>query len=182
MMTLFWGSLPQKQQVQHQVQQATASHSLATVQLAVGDAALNTFMEYALSGQKDLNHVVSYVRLTFADQWQVKVGFNVASRILPFEFVIDPQVQQGGNLSLHVISASMGQIGAPLGVVFFVFDHLSFPAWIRVNGQSHSLELNFSERPQQPYGIHIISYQPTTRLLTLRISMVPKSVLESHKP
>ncbi|RIV24269.1 DUF2140 family protein [Alicyclobacillaceae bacterium I2511] len=182
MAVLFWGSLPKKQQVQQQVQQGSASHQTATVQLAVGDAALNTFMEYALSGQKDLNPVLSYMRLTFSNQWQLQVGLNIASRVLPLEFVLIPQVQPTGNLALNVVSANMDGISAPVDVVFFIFEHLSLPTWIRINAPSHIIDLNFTNRPQQPYGIHIVSYNPTTHLLTLRISMVPKSLLQTHTP
>lgn len=174
---LWWGTLPKATAVRSPSQAISTNDKPATVQLAVGQDAVNTYLEYALSEQQDVQRVLAYASVQFSDTWQVQLGLKLRDRVVPCTIVFAPHVQ-GGNLVLHVESATMGEIPAPLGALFFVLRHLPWPQWIVVDGLNHDLHVNFTDRPQKPYGIKVLSYSPTTRQVTIQISIIPKTILQ----
>jgi uncharacterized protein YpmS len=150
----------------------------ATVQIAIGDQAINTYLDYALSEQKDVSRVLEYARVQFNADWHLDLGVKMSNRVVPLSFVLTPDVRQG-DLLLHVNSATMGEIPVPTGLLFLLLKHLPWPAWIDVDANQATLVLAFSRRPANPYGIHADGYSAATRLLTLSVSIVPKSL---HPP
>jgi uncharacterized protein YpmS len=174
--TMWWSMLPKANTVQQKVDKLASQDKTASVQLAIGEDAINTYLEYAISEQKDIQGVLSYVRVHFDADWQLQVGIKLYDRVVPFDIVMSPKVQDG-NLYLQVKSASMGQLPVPPSALFFVFKHLPWPNWITVDSDNYTINLLFTERPQQPYGIEILDYSTSTKLVTLRVSIVPKSLL-----
>lgn len=158
--------------------QSAVSGVPATVQLAVGQDAINTYLEYFLSEQADMSKVLSYARVRFGTNWQGDLGIKLVDRVVDFNIVFVPHIQ-GGNLDLQVTNANMGQIPLPPSLLFLVFRRLPWPSWITVDASNDTLNVNLTQRPQHPYGIQVLSYSPQTRLLTLLVSIVPKAVL--HK-
>ncbi|GMA50222.1 hypothetical protein GCM10025857_15790 [Alicyclobacillus contaminans] len=177
-LTLWWGSLPKTAIVQRQVNRVASQNHTATVQLAVGEDAVNSYLEYAVSEQKDVQRVLSYARVHFADNWDVQVGIKLADRVIPCDIQMEPTANNG-NLALHVTQANMGEIPVPVSALFFVFNRLPWPNWISVDSNQHILNLLFSNRPQEPYGVQVMNYSSTTKLVTLRVSIVPKSLLSN---
>ncbi len=175
--TLWWGSLPKADTVQQKVDKLSSQDKAATVQLAVGEDAINTYLEYAIAEQKDVQGVLSYVRVHFDTDWQLQVGIKLANRVVDWDMVMSPQVQNG-NLSLQFRSATMGQLPVPPSALFFIFKHLPWPNWITVDPDNYIIHLNFTERPQNPYGIEILDYSSSTKLVTLRVTIVPRSLLK----
>jgi uncharacterized protein YpmS len=174
--TMWWGMLPKADTVQQKVDKLASQDKTATIQLAIGEDAINTYLEYAISEQKDIQGVLSYVRVHFDADWQLQVGIKLSNRVVPCDIVMAPRVQNG-NLYLQVKSASMGEIPVPPSALFFVFKHLPWPNWITVDPDTYTINLLFTQRPQQPYGIEILDYSTSTKLVTLRVSIVPKSLL-----
>lgn len=172
---LWWGTLPKASSVTPPSQAITSNAKAATIQLSVGQDAVNTYLEYALSQQQDVRRVLSYANVQFSNTWKVQLGLKLQNRIVPCNLVFVPQVNNG-NLVLHVQSATMGEIPAPLGALFFILRHLPWPQWITVDGLAHNLNINFTERPQNPYGVKILSYSPSTKQVTLLLSIIPKSI------
>lgn len=175
-LTLWWGSLPKASRVQSQVQSASDAGKTATVQLAVGEDAINAYLEYALSDQQDLQKVLSYARVKFVENWEIQFGIKLSGRVVPSDVVFAPTIQ-GGNLILSVKSATVGELPIPTSGLFFIFKKLPWPSWITVDATQDTLHLNFTDRPQHPYGIQVLGYSPDTKLLTLRVTIVPKSLL-----
>jgi uncharacterized protein YpmS len=176
--TLWWGSLPKAAGVEEKVNQLAGQTKPATVQLAVGEDAVNSYLEYAVSEQKDVQRVLAYARVHFDTNWEVQVGLKLADRVVPCDIIMAPKTS-GGNLTLQVLQANMGDLPVPTSALFFVFQHLPWPSWITVDSEQNELNLLFTNRPQQPYGIQIVGYSTATKLVTLRITIVPKSLL-SH--
>lgn len=177
--TLWWQTLPKAAQVQTPSQAVATNTKPATIQLSVGQDAINSYLEYALSEEQDVQKVLSYASIQFGKQWDVQAGLKLKGRVVPCDIVITPEVDNG-NLILHVERATMGEIPAPLGALFFVMQHLPWPNWIAVDGVQHDLHINFTERPQQPYGIRILGYSPTKKTITLQISILPKSIFQAQ--
>ena len=177
--TAWWGTLPRAGSTGLPVTPGAAgSTQLATVKVAIGDQAINSYLQYALSEQQDVKKVLSYAKVGFGNQWDVQLGIKLTDRVVPFNLNFQPQIQ-GGNLWLQVQSASMGQIPIPVAALIFVFRHLPWPTWIAVNANTSTLELNFTQRPQNPYGVAVESYSSTEKLLTLNISIQPKTLMKS---
>lgn len=179
--TMWWGSLPKTSAVSSPTETVQKSDKPATIQLSLGADAINSYLEYALSEQADVQRVLAYGSVAFSDTWQVQVGLKLKDRVVPCTFVFTPQVDNG-NLVLHVESATMGDIPAPLGALFFVMLHVSWPSWIVVDATNHNIHVNFTERPQLPYGVRVLSYSPTTKQISMQVTIVPKSLLQSTQP
>lgn len=148
----------------------------ANVQLSIGQDAINTYLQYALSEQLDVQRVLSYAEVDFSNVWDCDLGIKLADRVVPFQLEFTPIIQNG-NLDLQVTSASMGDLPIPVSLLFLVLRHLAWPNWIQLDPNGHLIDLNFTDRPQRPYGIHIDSYSPQTELLTLTVTIVPKAIL-----
>jgi len=148
----------------------------ATVQLSVGQDAINTYLEYFLSEQADMSRVLSYARVNFDSNWEGELGIKLVDRVVAFNIVFVPVIDHG-NIDLRVESATMGQIPLPPSLLFLVFRRLPWPNWITVDAQNNTLDVNLTKRPQRPYGIEVMSYSSQTRLLTLLVSIVPKATL-----
>jgi uncharacterized protein YpmS len=175
--TLWWGSLPKASQVQPKVNNVAQDDKTATIQLAIGEDAINAYLEYALSDQQDMQKVLSYARVKFDTTWDLQVGIKLSNRVVPSDIQIQPTIQDG-NLHLKVLSATMGELPIPISGLFFVFNKLPWPSWITVDPDQDTLHVNFTARPQHPYGIQILDYSQTTKLLTLRITILPKTLLQ----
>ncbi|OFW78022.1 MAG: hypothetical protein A2201_05335 [Alicyclobacillus sp. RIFOXYA1_FULL_53_8] len=176
--TVWWGSLPKASQTSSNLPSSgVTSGQPANVQVAIGSQAINSYLQYALTEQKDVQKVLSDARVDFSDQWNVQLGIKLTDRIVPFTIVFNPQVQNG-NLLLQVQSATMGEIPIPTAALMFVFRHLPWPNWITTDAANNTLALNFTQRAQNPYGIYIQSYSPVSKLLTLQITILPKALLK----
>lgn len=175
--TLWWGSLPRASNVDQKVAKLASQDKTATVQLAVGEDAINAYLEYAVGEQKDVGRVLSYARVHFDTDWDVQVGIKLSDRVIPCDIVMSPTVNNG-DLYLQVKSATMGEIPVPPSALFFVLRHAPWPSWITVDPDHSTLNLLFTKRPQNPYGIEILDYSQQTKLVTLRITIVPKSLLK----
>jgi uncharacterized protein YpmS len=174
--TVWWGSLPRANQVSAPT--PAASGQPAKVQLSIGQDAVNAYLDYALSDQPDLRNTLSYARVQFNDTWRVQLGAKLADRVVPFDVVFTPIIRDG-NLYLRMESADLGEVFVPPAALMAILKHLPWPAWIAVDGEQRMLDLNFTKRPQNPYGIRVLGYSPQTRRLTLQVTIVPKSLL--HK-
>ncbi|SFU91749.1 DUF2140 family protein [Alicyclobacillus macrosporangiidus] len=176
---LWWGSLPKAGSVPAPV--PAAGEKAATFQLALDQDAINTYLEYAVSEQPDLKAVLAYARVQFDDRWRVQLGFKLQDRVVPADVVFTPSIS-GGDVTLHMESATVGalpSIPVPESALFFVFKHLPWPNWIGVDAEHADLQLHLSQRPQRPYGVQVIGYDPAQKLLTLRVSILPKSLLSA---
>ena len=149
----------------------------ANVQIAIGQDAINTYLEYALSEQTDVKQFLSYARVQFGSNWDANVGIILADRVVPFTMEFTPTVVSG-NLDLQVKSASIGDIPVPVSLLFLVLKRAPWPYWITPDAESSTIDVNFTQRTPHPYGIQILNYSPQTDLLTLNVSIVPKTVLK----
>ena len=147
----------------------------ATVQLSVGQSAINTYLEYFVADQAEMRRVLSYARVQFSDVWDLRLGVKLAQRVIPADVQIVPVVS-AGNLALNVQHASLGDVPVPTSLLFVVFQQLAWPTWITVDGQHDALDINFSRRPQTPYGMRVLNYSDQTRLLTMLVTMLPRSL------
>ncbi|MBX6353116.1 MAG: DUF2140 family protein [Thermoflavifilum sp.] len=154
---------------------ATATGEPANVQISIGDQAINAYLDYTLSQQADVSKVLASARVSFDSDWRLELGLKMADRVVPVTFVLTPEVQSG-DLLLHVKSADLGDVPVPVGLVFLLLSHLSWPAWISVDGQQDTLVLAFTKRPANPYGVRADGYSPDTKLLTLTVSIYPKAL------
>ncbi|WP_026962161.1 DUF2140 family protein [Alicyclobacillus herbarius] len=174
--TVWWGTLPKANS--GPVAPAPArSGKAATVQLSIGQDAVNAYLDYALSEQSDLKNTLSYARVEFDDTWEVQIGAKLADRVVPFDVEFNPVIRNG-NLELQMESADLGQVPVPPAALIMILRHLPWPDWIAVNPDQRAIDLNFTDRPQHPYGIRILGYSRQTRLLTLQVTIVPKTLLQ----
>ncbi|MCL6517127.1 DUF2140 family protein [Alicyclobacillus sp.] len=176
---LWWASLPRAGTVTTPAPQA-AGETPATFQLTLGQDAINTYLEYAVSEQPDLAAVLSYARVQFDDHWRVQLGFKMQDRVVPADVVFTPAVA-GGDVTLHMESAAIGSIPVPESALFFVFRHLPWPSWIGVDAENANLLIELTKRPQHPYGVKVTGYDPAAKQLTLEITLLPKSLF-SNRP
>ncbi|MCL6627150.1 MAG: YpmS family protein [Alicyclobacillus shizuokensis] len=175
--TVWWGTLPKAASTPSPVTSGRQAGKPATIQLSIGQDAVNAYLDYALSEQPDLKNTLSYARVRFGETtWKVQLGAKLADRVVPFNVVFTPAIHNG-NLELRIDSADLGQVFLPPSALIVILRHLPWPAWISVNGEERALNLNFSQRPQQPYGLRVLRYAPKTRLLTLKVTIVPKTLL-----
>lgn len=148
----------------------------ANVQLAVGEDAINTYLQYALTEQPDLQQFLSYARVGFSDTWDCDVGIRLTDRVVPFHLTLSPSVQSG-NVDLKIDSAQMGGIPIPTSLLTLVLKHVPWPYWISLDAQNEAIDVNFTKRIPHPYGVKILNYSPDTKLLTMMVSIVPKPAL-----
>lgn len=175
--TVWWGTLPKASPgAVVNPPASSTSGKPATIQVSLGSDAINSYLQYALTEQKDVQKVLSDAQINFGNNWNVQLGVKLVNKVVPFAITFAPQASQG-NLLLQVQSATMGQIPIPPAALMFVFRHLPWPNWIAVDDAHNTLALNFSERPQNPYGIYIQNYSAQSKLLTLQISIQPKTLL-----
>ncbi len=146
------------------------------VQLAIGQDAINTYLEYALTEQPDLRQIFSYARVQFDTTWDCDVGINLADRVVPFQLTFQPSIV-AGNLDLQVVNASIGDIPIPTSLLLLVLKHAPWPYWITLDISQQAIDVNFSKRIPHPYGVQVLGYSSQTKLLTLMVSIVPKSVI-----
>ncbi|MCL6445398.1 MAG: DUF2140 family protein [Alicyclobacillus sp.] len=173
--TLWFGSLPRPSAPPRQ-DVPSDSGKAANVQLAIGPSAINTYLEYALADEPDVSRVLSFARVHFGQHWDVQVGLKLYGKVVPCDVEFAPSIQ-AGNLQLHVLSATVGQIPMPTSLLMLIFRHVPWPNWIAVDVKQQNLNLNFTERAQHPYGIHVVGYSSTTKRLTLNVSILPKALL-----
>jgi uncharacterized protein YpmS len=155
--------------------QQTVSGEPANVQISIGDQAINAYLDYTLSQQPDLSQVLADAKVHFDSDWRLQLGVKLADRVVPVTFVLTPEVRQG-DLLLHVNSADLGDVPVPVGLVFLLLNHLPWPAWIQVDTDHQTLILAFTKRPANPYGVRADAYSPDTKLLTLTVSILPKTL------
>ncbi|WAH36577.1 DUF2140 family protein [Alicyclobacillus dauci] len=161
-----------------QIEQQQAPGQTTSVQLVLGQDAINTYMDYALSQQADVHKVLDYAHIQFASTWNCDLGVKLMDKVVPFHLVLVPTVV-GGNLYLQVKSAAMGQVPVPNSLLFLMLKHLPWPDWIGLDVPHQTLQLNLTKRPQNPYGVRIIGYSAQTQQLSLEITMVPKALMNS---
>lgn len=151
----------------------------ASVQLSIGDAAINSYLEYALLEQSDLQKVFSSAQIHFSKNWECDMEIKLLDRVIPFQLELSPEVMNG-NLNLTVLRSTMGGIPLPTDLFFLVLRHLPWPNWIHLNPEQHIIALEFTERPQHPYGLRVIEYSSVSKLLTLLVTIAPKNFLSPH--
>lgn len=158
--------------------QQPTSNETASVQISIGQNAINTYLDYALSQLGDVHNIMNYARVQFSDNWSCDIGVKLLNRVVPFHIVFVPTVVNG-DLHLQVQSAVMGQVPVPDSLLFLVLKHLPWPNWIALDPTHHTIQLNFTQRPQNPYGVSILGYSAKSQLLNLKVTMVPKELLHS---
>lgn len=156
--------------------QISAQGKPANVQLAIGEEAINTYLEYALTEQPDIKQIFSYARVGFDSSWGCDVGIRLSDRIVPFHLTLQPFVSSG-NLDLRIVNASIGDIPIPTSMLLLVLKHAPWPSWISLDIPNEAIDVNFTKRPPHPYGVKILDYSQQTKLLTMVVSIVPKSVM-----
>lgn len=150
----------------------------AVMQVAIGDEAINSFLNYDLPRQHDLKRVLASARVSFAEDWNCRLDIKLLDRQVPFVMTFSPAVHRG-NLDLHLLRSSMGGVPLPDFMLFLVFRHLPWPGWIILNSKQHTLDVNFTNRPPRPYSIRVLSYSAKTKQLTLAVGIEPSAV---HTP
>ncbi|MCL6593402.1 MAG: YpmS family protein [Alicyclobacillus sp.] len=176
---LWFDSLPRRTQQAPVIPAAPASQT-AAVNLTVDQDAVNTYLTYALSEQPDLAKVLAYARVQMDTRWQVDLGLQLSDRVVPADVVFTPEVVNG-NLRLHMESADIGALPVPVDGLFLALKHLPWPTWIVVDSSHSDLVLNVTQRPANPYGVRVLSYDPGQRALTLRVTIQPKAMLPNSK-
>jgi len=146
----------------------------APIQLSIGQDAINTYLSYALTEQADVKKVLSYAKIGFQNQWDLQLGIKLINRIVPCDVEISPSIHNG-NLWLQVTSATIGDIPIPPSALFLIFKHLPWPHWIGVDATQHILQINFTERPQHPYGVSVLNYSAQAKRLTLQVTIAPQA-------
>lgn len=147
----------------------------APVDVSIGDVAINAYLQYAVTDQPDLNRFLQSATVTFHDTWTCSMGLKLVDRVVPFTMDISPHIDNG-NLTLQVESAHVGGIPVPVSLLFVLLRHVHFPAWTSLDESTRSIHLFFTERPQHPYGVRVLDYAPSTRLLTLQVTILPKTL------
>jgi uncharacterized protein YpmS len=175
--TLWFGSLPKASKFGSGQAASDSTGKPAPIQLSVGEQAINAYLEYAIAEEPDVKRVLSYAKVKFDDKWSIQLGIKLADRVVAFDTVISPSIHNG-NLGLRIETASMGEVPLPVNALLFLFRNLPWPNWIQIQPETNTLELNFSERPQKPYGVRVLNYSPVTKMLTVLVTIVPRSVLK----
>jgi uncharacterized protein YpmS len=152
----------------------------ANIQVGIGQDAINTYLQYALTEQADVQRFLSSATIHFSNTWDFQAGIKLMDRVVPFQLQFQPIVNNG-NVDLKVVNASMGDIPIPPSLLFLLMRRVAWPSWIQLNDEQKMIDVNFTDRPKQPYGVHIVSYNPDTQLLTLIITIIPKNVLSAKK-
>ncbi len=155
------------------------SSQQAQIELTMGAPAINTYLAYALAKQPEVTKAVSYVRVNFSNQWVVNFGLRLGSRSVPVQLSIAPHIQ-GGNLGMQIQSATLGGIPVPPALLVLTLAHAPWPNWIAVNTSTNTLQINFTERPANPYGLRVLGYSPQTKQLSVQVLITPQSALSGH--
>ncbi|GMA63238.1 YpmS family protein [Alicyclobacillus fastidiosus] len=149
----------------------------AAVQVVIGQDAINSYLAYELTQEADVQKIMSYAHIQFASTWNCDLGVKLLDKVVPFHLVFVPDVENG-NLNLQVQSASMGEVPVPNSLLFLLLKHLQWPNWINLDANHQTIQLNFTERPQQPFGVRILNYSSTTQQLTLQVMMSPSAIAQ----
>lgn len=155
--------------------QGSAAHE-ASIQVDIGQDAVNTYLQYAIVDDPELAHVLDTAHVTFATQWSCSMGVKILGEVVPIDLVLNPIIQ-GGNLDMQVVSANIGVLPVPNGLLFSVLGHVKFPSWIQADGSQSQLRLNFSQRPARPFGVQILGYSPVSQTLALQLTLSPSMML-----
>lgn len=158
---------------------STGSSQQAPIELTMGAPAINTYLAYALAKQPEVTKAVSYVRVNFANQWVVDFGLRLGSRSVPVQLSIAPHIQ-GGNLGMQIQSATLGGIPVPPSLLVLTLAHAPWPHWIAVNTSTNTLQINFTARPANPYGLRVLGYSSQTKQLSVQVLITPQSALSGH--
>lgn len=145
----------------------------ANIELVVGQEAVNTYLSYALTEQKDMKKILSYAGVTFKDKWNIRFGLKVADKVVPCDILLTPIVHQG-NLWLPIDGASLGGIAVPKSLLFMLFQHVAWPSWIVIDPSTEEIRVNLTSRPSGQYHIRTMAYSTNTRRITFQVSMTPK--------
>lgn len=159
---------------------ATPSAGKASVQVVIGQDAINTYLAYAIRQDATLKKNLRYARIQFASDWTCDFGVNVLDSTVPFHLVLSPLIEQG-NLYLQVKQASMGVLPIPNGLLFSILQRVHWPSWIGVDQAHDILQINLTKRPQNPFGVEVLNYSSSQQQLTLQLSMSPNAMLQ-HAP
>ncbi|MFX4301386.1 DUF2140 family protein [Alicyclobacillus tolerans] len=152
--------------------QSIPSGTPANIQMSIGDEAINAYLAYDLPRQKDLNRFLQSAKVNFSNNWKAQLDILFLGRVIPFDMTFLPVVENG-NLNLQLEQSSMGGVGLPNRLLFLFFERMPWPNWIQLQSQNDMIQVNLSERPQSPFRIRALAYNPRTRLLTLEISIFP---------
>lgn len=158
---------------------ASVKTPAAAVQIGIGQDAINTYLQYALTEQKDVQRFLASATVQFSNTWDFAAGIKLMDRVVPFQLQFDPIVNKG-NVDLKVVDASIGDLPVPPSFLFLVLRRVAWPTWIQLNAPEKTIDVNFTSRPQTPYGIRIISYNSVSQMLYLIVTIIPKYVL-AHK-
>lgn len=158
------------------IQNEKGQQNEASIQLVIGQDAINTYLTYAVSHEADLHKIIGRAHIEFASTWNGDVDVIVLGRTIPFHLVMVPVVVSG-NLYLQIKQASMGVIPIPDSLLFPLMQRVQWPNWIRVDATHRVLQLNLTQRPQNPFGIRVVQYSDLTQQLTMQLTMSPNAIL-----
>ncbi|MDQ0190748.1 DUF2140 family protein [Alicyclobacillus cycloheptanicus] len=148
----------------------------AEIPLTIGQDAINTYLAYAVSESSELRKTVSYATVQLGTEWNLQFGFLVGGRVLPVSILVTPTIHSG-NLDLRVQQAHMGGLPIPPAVLVSVLQHAPLPAWIVADRDTNTIDLNVTARPKSPYGVRFVSYDATTKQLSVILLVAPKAAL-----
>ena len=144
----------------------------ANIELVVGQEAVNTYLSYALTEQKDVQKILSYASVTFQNQWNIRFGLKVADKVVPCDIELTPVIHQG-NLWFPIDGATLGGFAVPKSLLFMLFEHVTWPSWIVIDPFAEEIRVNLTSRPSGQYRIRAMGYSNETRRITFEVSMMP---------
>ncbi|WP_067621189.1 DUF2140 family protein [Alicyclobacillus acidiphilus] len=172
-----WNALPNHAPSQT-VSPAKTPAGAPSVDVVIGQDAVNAYLAYAIQQEADLRQIVEGAHVQFATNWDCDFYIDVLGKAMPFHLTITPLIENG-NMLLHVEKASMASIPIPNPILFSLLGRARWPNWIQTDAGHDNLDINFTSRPQQPFGVRAVQYSPETQQLTMQITISPNTLMKS---
>ncbi|GMA57883.1 hypothetical protein GCM10025858_23860 [Alicyclobacillus sacchari] len=176
---IVWNTLPTKSQTWNGTAPKGIGQQL-TVEVQIGQDAINAYLSYAIAHDEEVGKILGSADVQFDRNWNCDFGIRLLGRIVPFHLVLTPEVTSG-NLVLHVDSASMSFFPIPNSILFSVLERAHTPDWVETNPNQDDVGIDFSKRPQRPFGIRVLNYSDTTKKLALQLTISPQAVLSGNQ-
>lgn len=174
---IIWNTFPNASQPPAQTPPSAAKNA-PSVEVVIGQDAVNAYLAYALQHEADVSQIVSAAHVEFASDWDCDFSVNVLGKAIPFHLVITPIIENG-NMLLHVRQASMGVVPIPNPFLFSVLSRARFPSWISPDASHDNLQINFAKRQQGSFGVRAVSYSAKAQELTMKLMISPSDLIKS---
>ncbi|GLG01326.1 hypothetical protein Alches_13650 [Alicyclobacillus hesperidum subsp. aegles] len=176
---IVWNTFPTKNQSTGGAPPLVASQQPA-VEVQIGQEAINAYLSYAIAHDEEVGKILGSANVQFDHDWNCDFGIRLLGKIVPFHLVLTPKVT-AGNLVLHVDSASMSFFPIPNSILFSVLERAHTPNWVEMNAGQDDVEIDFSKRPQRPFGIRMLNYSEATKKLALQLTISPQAVMPGNQ-